>query len=624
MVAMQSLEVKMNKVFLGVLFVVCTLCLCNYDLNIICHWSITLLDCFFAGNVRGFIDVCESKAIGFNYRVFTILIIAIWTLPLYLVDKFLRQGFDIIIYMLWLKIFMALVVLKTLFVLRKILIKFSNDTLDVFYSIAIFLLCPVCMLAIVGGGQVDGVGTLFMLLVLYKIIEKEYKKAAFYAILSICVKGWSVMIIVPWILLLWKKENVKNIFYMLGIMGVGLLLNHVLSDVLFPGYNDYFAKFNWKNVDFLGEIFRWKFGEYTSLFFLIVVIVCYVCFFLAEQGKVELYHFILLPFIIEIAFVMLVRWHPQWLMYMVPLLSLMAISFKNKTHFFILCFLFSVGYVISVYAGGGVNFNSNGMMGNCSFIRLLIGIKDFSYNGPWIEDVLKNISSHYISIGRSLMGASLVLLGVFYYKNETHKIHSTEECLLLERISFYIQYLPILFFLVLSICLCTIGFKRILSENEKLEVSSVVYCPLEKNVYFCKGDDVPESALFCTPYVKKGFEIGDYNTMNWAEGDKVVMYYKFSNESFQKKIKATFVLGEIFNKKQKVKVKVNGKKIAAMTLRNGDELTFSFVNKTEDSIIKIEFLLLDAISPAVLGVNGDGRKLAFQINRAFFTMTEGE
>lgn len=138
-------------------------------------------------------------------------------------------------------------------------------------------------------------------------------------------------------------------------------------------------------------------------------------------------------------------------------------------------------------------------------------------------------------------------------------------------------------------------------------------------IYFHRGDDVPENAVFADSFVRNGFEIGDYNTLNWTNGEKFSMYMNVSEKSIDmhKRINAMFYLGDIFNNIQVVYIYINGKKIGKKEICNNDKLEFSFYHPNE-SFIEIVFIIPTAISPAKLGINGDGRRLGFQLDKAVF------
>ena len=232
---MERKLVSYNKIIIGISFFLAAILFCNSDMITVAQWGLQLLDCVKEGTIREYALILKDRGIITNYPIITNLITAVWLAPVYILKEICKLQFDIVVYTSWYKVLVLIVNVISVIVFNDVLNKLGYDADKKIWGDINYLLTPLVMLAIVAGGQVDGIGNLFLLMSFNYLLDNKYNKFAICAGLSICIKGLSVFVIIPWLILLLSKNKLSNIYgAMDGYYGINAWKCHRILNMLFP------------------------------------------------------------------------------------------------------------------------------------------------------------------------------------------------------------------------------------------------------------------------------------------------------------------------------------------------------------------------------------------------------
>lgn len=444
---MRKTIITIENALAKIIMVVCMLFFCNIDVYSITTWGIGLLECISNGKFRSYAILLEQAGHTTNYSILTNFITAIWLSPLYILQEILGTTFNMYLYMSWYKIFVCIVAFLLIRVFGCILKNYIlfEEYEELSFSKLFFIFSPTFILAIVAGGQVDGLGTLFLLLAFEAMLQQKDKKMILFSVLAICVKGLAVLFVLPWIILMWQKGKEKRTLKIGILVFAGVIAQYLLSDLLFVDYNACISRFNINTNNIAGRIYINNIGD-VNLFLLTVIIVCVFCYVLAKYDKVKRYHYYLMPVMIMVSMVAFVDWNPQYLIYMMPFVVAMIAQVKNKDEFLLCNLIFNVGYVISVPISDPAYYDSSGMLNN-TIVRAFVG-RD--YTGPFLEDFLVKIYPNMLSLGVTMMVVSLICILWLYYMHTTGRLEGEKgnDIALVKDILMILQIIPVLVFIV--------------------------------------------------------------------------------------------------------------------------------------------------------------------------------
>lgn len=420
---------------------------CNADVTVITGWSVDLLDCMKNGTVRDYAYIMAAKESVNNYPLLTTVIVTAWMSPLYLGSKLLGFALPGYVRNAWFKLFVMFITVASLKVLKDIFDIKTHDAKDKVTGIVLYILLPVIIFAMIAGGQVDGIGSLFLLLAYRDMLKESYNRFAIWGTLSVCIKGISVMIYVPWLILLWKKGRESIVLKSAAITACGILGQRILANLLFRDYTRIVHEFDMNN-NFMNNLLDFNTVD-TNVFLVIVIGACLVAFHLAQKEEVEEYHFVLIPMIIQCGFIMFVIWNPQYLIYMGLLFILMGLEMHFSIEYLICQFLFAFGYFVSVPVIEGKYYNSSGMLDN-ALLPILTGK---SYGEPFLEMYITKITPYAGYFGRTMMSAAVIFLSWFYWRYVTKEDIVKEENAYIRALLFAVLPIPAVIFIAGSFIL---------------------------------------------------------------------------------------------------------------------------------------------------------------------------
>ncbi len=288
---------------------------------------------------------------GANYSIINYATVGIFCMPIYVVDHLFQLSLPFIVYEAWVKLgFAALMVFmsKIVYDIGKIV---NPDSKDAKWASLCFLTSPVFIFASIIISHLDIFSIFFMFLGMKYMMKNQYWQEMLCFMLAAAYKPFILLGILPILLLKEKRITylIRDVFFVL----FGILLQNVVYH-FDPGYAQT-QKFMSETYGFIGRFFgtgfpykRNCYDSTVSYFVLVFVIVCVVAY-MVKTVKWE--YAMTLSFLVMGAFVMFVQWHPNWMVLVVPFLTVMMLYTYQIRLTCILEFVFSL-FVIFLTALG--------------------------------------------------------------------------------------------------------------------------------------------------------------------------------------------------------------------------------------------------------------------------------
>lgn len=402
---------KIQKIFAAFLMLILVLtailCFQHMDLKYITLWGKSLLEHVFQGNLSDYAVDLYQMDCGTNYNLFQNLNVAFWILPLYLIEAVTKWMIPEIIYQTWIKAVIAVLHFMCAGELYKVVRTLGFDDRKAGISALLYFMSPMVMVHGIGIGQIDCIGIYFFLLSVRFYLEKHYKRMTIAMGLALLSKFFVVFVYIPVFLL--HFDQIKKMWkYALYVLFFPVL-EKILTACLI---RDYEIQSTIHNCDvFFPRLFQVS-VNYESMVIFFILIICGICLLISNRGWRKTYQELLVPAVLFFLFLLLVFWHPQWILYILPIILIMGCSIANEWEYAFFYCGFSMGFTLHSL----VNCNTAGY--NAILVhKSLLGAylkKETIYIGPWIE---AHISRYAGNIGYTIFLASFVLLIVLYLVN---------------------------------------------------------------------------------------------------------------------------------------------------------------------------------------------------------------
>lgn len=344
---------KCDKILLFSLMFLVTIGFSQWgDLSAIIQNSNLLLSTSYSGDFFKFYDIGLAEAIAHsnigtapNYNIIIYLTIAVWILPIKIFSFLLKIPFPINAGVYWTEILIFLMAILMGKIIQKIAKELGQNQDDSRTISYICLSSPIVLFGSLGFGQCDIIGLNILLIAILFYIKEKYTIFCFIASLAICFKGFSFLLFLPMIALI-EKRILHIVKYV--IFGISL---PILTKIIFLGTDGYqsiqdimsgiynFKTKIWK-AQIPGGINNW------SPFLLLMILICVWAYStkITEQNKNRLWVYTgCLAFSV---FAIFLPWHPQWLILLVPFLTLTYLFIENRKLLLLLDCLTGFGYVL--------------------------------------------------------------------------------------------------------------------------------------------------------------------------------------------------------------------------------------------------------------------------------------
>lgn len=425
---------KTSRIILYTFVLISTFCLCHEDAyDSIVPWALDFIRLIKQGRVFEFYTFTQGT--GGVYNLMIISIVALWILPFHLMNKILNISINIVYYVAWYKLLLVCALIISCMLFKKVLIKlrFTEEKSDL--GVLMFAASPMVLIGNIGMGQIDIVGTVFIILAIYFILCKKNVLAFVMMSIAASLKYFAIIIAIPYILL--KEKNIYKI-----IRNIIICVIVPISVEIISGIDTYYGK---TKINMANRVIEVSFN-FVSLF--LISFFCLLIF--SYYNKIDnnnRWNEVALPASAYILFLMFIMIHPQWVVYGLPLIIIMILSLKNEALAVLLYFAASLGYLlytICVWPTSVTNY-----MVNKSLLRFLAGV---SYDGPYLQELTHIWNGE---LGKSTMMACVVMILVlFIYENVmTHSSEAAQYNTGVEKIKQELTLVPSGLFLISTLLL---------------------------------------------------------------------------------------------------------------------------------------------------------------------------
>ena len=331
--------------------------LCHADLI---GWNVTwgrqFLECIKNGNTREFQLILESKNMPTNYNIFLNAFFALSLSPIYLIELISKYTIDNYIYASWFKLNIVFFTFLTLNIFSKCLKELEINQTKAEFLKFLYIASPFCLLSSIGMGQIDFLGNYFFVSGIYMFLQKKYNRMSIFIALAATVKGFALIFYIPVIILLYGKDIKKLLKHLLITLSIPVIVS-LVTRIYFIDYSRISSALE-EHYGFAERIFAIS-ADKTSVFIFIAVIICGLSYYFSQHELVKPYYYVSSGMIIFSSFVLLVLWHPQWLIYSLPLLLIIAAYYKKFDDFLILNLIMNTSYIIYINANKGFAMDLN-------------------------------------------------------------------------------------------------------------------------------------------------------------------------------------------------------------------------------------------------------------------------
>lgn len=436
-----------------IIIVLCTclfsLCLTHRDNELIVSWARDLLQCIFDGNLKNYPEYTYWEiGMATNYSLLANSINAILLLPCFLLEKLLHCAWATMIYQIYYKVIVIFITLAEIYLLKKIFMLLDfKETED---AVFLFGTSSILQLAVISKGQTDLISLFLIELAIYYLLKEKYAPFLLLGGCAIVIKPFAILLLFPIVLLLREKWSIgKSIMSMLLVM-LPYLINELITLMIMPEYNHFKKMTDIKYKEFTGisrieEIFRVNTGT-TLIFLSVVVIICFICWYIAENRKVKQEYYALFPALMFLSYGVFVSVSIYWYIILLPFLVYMSLELKkSKRYANWLMFVINMATMVQIIVSE-TNFMPH-IKG--TIVSLFVEGTDTNYIWQYIQNYASYISQTALTL---FLIAMIIICGLFTYENiiGVEKIEEENETGKSEIIR-YIQIIPLAMYLILSI-----------------------------------------------------------------------------------------------------------------------------------------------------------------------------
>lgn len=438
------------------------------DFKLTVTQSLNFLDCLFEGKGLRFYSEINKLALsgyygrdwpksllaGANYSVINYATVGLICFPVYIFDRFIGLQVPFIVYECIVKIVFSILFCYIAKVVYDICRREKPEGTDAKWISFCFLTSPVFLYSSIVISHLDIFSVLFLVLGFKYMMQGDRKWELLFFMLSATYKPFVLLGIIPILLM---KE--KRILYLARDMVV-ILSGNLLQKLIFqfdPGYGKT-QKFMSETYDFVGRFFGTGFGftrncydSVTSYFILAFVVVCVVAYMIRKPSWQ--YGFAL-AFGVMGAFVLFVKWHPNWMILIVPYIALLLLYTYNIRIVCLIEMVFSLFFIL--VSGFGWWYHYGIRMINGGVISQLLG-----FYAQIKYDIYEIIPRKFPGIPNDIYGSVLcaavlgfILVFVYDCLQKKKGIPYPEEGRKWERCAVWLRVAPSIGYIAYSILVC--------------------------------------------------------------------------------------------------------------------------------------------------------------------------
>lgn len=327
---------KSSSINLLLYLISLTLCFLVFKQSDLTH-TYTSSYAYLYGHITDFYDYNQPFMVRNDYLPLMYVIFALWNLPLKLLGLLTPADMGVAVWristpieILWSKLMLVTFFFSSVILVGKIanLIR-DQSQLVVINPHILFATSPIAIFAVFIFSQYDVIGVFFTLLGLYFYFQKKFLRFAFCFSIAISFKYFASFIYLPLVLIIEKRPIHILIYGLVGILITILQIGFYWHSEVFQ--ESFFALAG----DKTGEAMDRTKAIYISLLYIALCAYAYFSNFKLTLLTQEWARNTI--FICGLAYALmfsLVRWHPQWLLILMPFFAL-SILFISPSKVFL-------------------------------------------------------------------------------------------------------------------------------------------------------------------------------------------------------------------------------------------------------------------------------------------------
>jgi len=312
-----------------------------FDMTLTMLQASDLLHCTFSGKPSAFYSYCLQKAAageylgadenttGASYNIVLYIVMAIWALPVYLLNLAVRFSKYGVILSSWGRIFVIGLSVYCSHLITRLSAKLMTDPVKAKWAGYYFLSSPIFMCCVIIQNQYDILAVTVMLLALFFYFDKKYYAFSAIISLAVCFKWFPLLIFAPLILL--AEKRIGKLILHAAISVSFYSATTLISTLADPGYRASQELLK-ANYDFFDRVFSAQISggvSNISIFVFLMILVCVIAYYL----KPDHYDFAAAAFFLCaascVSFFVFVEFHPQWFIIFLPFLTMLVFSMKS-------------------------------------------------------------------------------------------------------------------------------------------------------------------------------------------------------------------------------------------------------------------------------------------------------
>lgn len=339
--------VRLDYALFGIGMVVCFLLFNHPDIQETARHAYILIQSTLDGDFLNFFENTFSRVYGYpyvnaaHYNILMYILYAIWELPLYLIERIGGFAFSDLMLSLWCKVIGVSFYLGCGFLVQRIAQQLHCRKTACRWAPLMFWLNPISFFTTVVMGQYDSICLFFTLWALVLFFEKKYWKFVLMAGVGIVFKFFPLFLMIP-LLLLVEKRPLRLLGY-----GAASLWLYLPTTLLFIGRTGDAAFFNQlMSQRLFASVFSGGMMD-ASRFGLVMILICVAAYLYHPADDWALRDAALYGSMVVLSCLfLLVLWHPQWVILLVPFLLLVGMRQRDRAAFAYLNGAFCIGFFL--------------------------------------------------------------------------------------------------------------------------------------------------------------------------------------------------------------------------------------------------------------------------------------
>jgi hypothetical protein len=444
----------------GMVFAIAFVCYDQaFDMRLSMLQASDLLHCIFSGKPLDFysctLHIAETagylskpaSVCGAIYNIMIYLTMAVWALPVFGLNLLFHFTNYPDILNMWGRVLVIGLSLLCAYLVTGLFGKLTGEKIKSKWAGYYFATAPVVMFSAVIFNQYDIFSVTATLLSLYFFFDRKFYKFSLLMSLAISYKLFALFIYLPLILLAEKRllKLVWNIILAMSVYGATTFLYKTFD----AGY-DRTQKLMMPNFNFYQWIYTAQIpggvGNISVFIFCFIVILALSCYLKPKETDFPAAA-IYLGAVSYASFFIFVNWHPQWVVIIVPFITMTVFSMKSFRLGVILDITMSAGYMII----NSLKYFGRTIIDN----TILVWMLKHSYNGRGNANPILNIfarNKYPVALPATLFAgclAALLLMAYMDYKSEKTAVDRLAGEVRIDRSLLYIRAtVPLIYYML--------------------------------------------------------------------------------------------------------------------------------------------------------------------------------